>query len=317
MSGGGGPAACDAVLVIAFGGPESLEEVRPFLRRVLAGRPIPEARFEAVAHHYEVIGGRSPGPEITRRQTEALEAALRARGVALPVVHGLRNSAPLLDEALASIAARGGRCALGVILAAHESEASHGRYHGAVRTAQELLGERAPEVAYASGFHTHPGFVAANAEHLTRALATLSDPSAATVVFTAHSIPTSMRDPYVTQLEESARLVAAAIGRTDYRIAYQSRSGAPSDPWLEPDVNALIRQQAAAGTRAIALCPLGFVCDHVEVLYDLDVEAAQTAKDVGVELVRAAAANDHPAFVEALADAVCEALSRREPTPPQ
>jgi ferrochelatase len=310
--------AFDAVLVIAFGGPESLDEVRPFLRRVLAGRPIPEARFEAVAHHYEVIGGRSPGPEISRRQTRALETALRARGLALPVVLGMRNSAPFLTDALSEIAARGGRRALGLILAAHESEASHGRYRGSVAAAQKELGERAPEVAYSGSFHTHPGFVAANAEHLARALAALPDPNAAKLVFTAHSIPTPMQHPYVAQLEQSARLVAAAVHaaghaaghQDDYRIAYQSRSGAPSDPWLEPDINAVIREEAAAGTRTLALCPLGFVCDHVEVLYDLDIEAAQTAQEVGVQLVRAAAANDHPAFIEALADTTCEALER-------
>ena len=298
----------DRVLVIAFGGPESPEQVRPFLRRVLAGRPTPEARFEAVAHHYERIGGRSPGPEITRRQASALERALRARGVTLPVVVGLRNSAPLVHDALAEIAARGGRRALGLILAAHESEASHGRYRQAVDAARAQLGAGAPEVAYSGSFHTHPGFVAAHAEHLSRALEALPEPSAARVVFTAHSIPTGMQQPYVAQLEESARLVAAAVGRTDYRIAYQSRSGAPSDPWLEPDINQVIRDEAAKATRALALCPLGFVCDHVEVLYDLDIEAAQTARDAGVKIARAAAPNDHPAFIDALAETVTAAL---------
>lgn len=299
----------DAVLVIAFGGPESLDEVRPFLRRVLAGRPIPEARFEEVAHHYEVIGGKSPGPEISRRQTSALERALRARGVTLPVLLGMRNSAPFLADALSATAARGGRRALGLILAAHESEASHGRYRQSVEAARAQLGEVAPDVAYTGSFHTHPGFVAAHTEHVSRALATLSEPGAAKLVFTAHSIPTPMQHPYVAELEHSARLVATAVGRSDYRIAYQSRSGAPRDPWLEPDINAVIREEASAGTRALALCPLGFVCDHVEVLYDLDIEAAQTAKEAGVRLVRAAAPNDHPAFIEALADAVVAALA--------
>jgi len=307
----GAAADFDAVLVIAFGGPESLDEVRPFLRRVLAGRPIPEARFEAVAHHYEVIGGKSPGPEISRKQTSALEQALRARGVWLPVVLGMRNSAPFLTDALSAIAARGGRRVLGLILAAHESEASHGRYRQSVDDARRELGDVAPEVAYTGSFHLHPGFVAANAEHLSRALATLPEPDGAKLVFTAHSIPTPMQHPYVQQLEASARLVAGAVGRGDYRIAYQSRSGSPREPWLEPDINAVIREQAAAGTRALALCPLGFVCDHVEVLYDLDIEAAQTAKEVGVRLVRAAAPNDHPAFVGALADTVAAALESR------
>jgi ferrochelatase len=301
-------AGVDAVLMIAFGGPERMDEVRPFLARVLAGRPVPPERLEEVVHHYELIGGRSPLNEITRRQAQALQAALARAGCALPVAIGMRNSAPFIVDTLRELHARGCRRVLGLIMAAHESEASHGRYREAVSAAQRELGAHAPEVQYSGGFHDHPGFIAANTEHVRAAFARLpqAERSAARLVFTAHSIPAAIaeRSSYAQQIAHSAARVASELGVGDLLIAYQSRSGSPRDPWLEPDVNALIRAQAAAGARAFVICPIGFVCDHVEVLYDLDVEAAQTARAAGVALARAQAANDHPAFIDALAACV-------------
>jgi ferrochelatase len=306
-------AALDAVMLIAFGGPENIDEVRPFLRRVLEGRPVSEERFEAVVHHYEVIGGRSPLGAITRQQAAALEAELARSGAALPVVIGMRNSAPFLRDTLAELHARGARRVLGLVMAAHESPASHGRYEEAVTRANAELGERALDVKYTRGFHAHPGFIAANVEHARTALAHLTSEERTRVrlVFTAHSIPLAVaeRSPYVTQLTESARLVAEALGMREFGIAYQSRSGSPRDPWLEPDINDVIREAAKGGTGALLLCPIGFVCDHVEVLYDLDIEALATARAASIALVRAESANAHPAFIAALADRVREASS--------
>jgi ferrochelatase len=299
----------DAVLVIGFGGPESMDEVRPFLQRVLSGRPVPAERFEEVVHHYQVIGGRSPLNEITRRQARALEAALREQSPALRVAVGMRNSAPFLVDTLRELAAAGARRVLGVIMAAHESPASHGRYREAVDAALRELGAGAPEVEYTAGFHAHPGFIAANVERARAALSALTPEqrAAADLVFTAHSIPTAMASTYVEQLRESAALAAQALGFAQHALVYQSRSGSPRDPWLEPDVNAFIRERAATGVRVHVLCPIGFVCDHVEVLYDLDIEAEQTARAAGVTLARAQTVNDHPAFIGALADRVREA----------
>jgi protoporphyrin/coproporphyrin ferrochelatase len=298
----------DAVLLIAFGGPESMDEVRPFLQRVLEGRPVPAARFEEVVEHYAEVGGRSPLCEITRRQAVALEQALAASGLPLPVSCGMRNSAPFLRDALATIYERGGRRVLGVIMAAHESPASHDRYRQAIDKALHDLGSRAPAIRYSGGFHDHSGFIAANVEHVAVARARLpeSQRDRALLVFTAHSIPTGLaaRSPYVEQLKRGAALVAGALGIAEHRLAYQSRSGAPADPWLEPDVNAVIREQAALGRPAIVLCPIGFLCDHVEVLYDLDVEAAKTAREVGIALERSQTPSAHPAFIAALADSV-------------
>lgn len=303
----------DGVLLIAFGGPERMDDVRPFLERVLAGRPVPPERFEEVVRHYEVIGGRSPLGEITRNQARALEQALVREGPALPVAVGMRNSAPFLTDALTELRAAGARRVLGLIMAAHESPASHGRYRDAVDAALRELGDDAPAVQYTRGFHDHPGFVAANAEHVRAARARLpeAERESAELVFSAHSIPVAVaeRSPYVQQLAQSAALVASALETHAHHVAYQSRSGSPRDPWLEPDINDLVRERAASGARALVVCPIGFVCDHVEVLYDLDVEAAQTARAAGIALSRARAANDHPAFIEALAQRVREACS--------
>jgi ferrochelatase len=300
------PHSYDAVMLLAFGGPGRMEEVRPFLRRVLEGKKVPEQRFAEVVRHYELIGGRSPLGEITQRQATALQGTLERAGLPLPVVIGMRNSAPFIRETLEELSARGAKRVLGVIMAAHESPASHGRYREAVALAQKALGTDTPEVSYATGFSDHPGFVAANAEHARSALERLPEPERALLVLTAHSIPVTVAEgsPYVAQLERSALLLAGALGRRNYRIAYQSRSGSPREPWLGPDINEVIREQAARGTRALLVCPIGFVCDHVEVLYDLDIEAAKTARSLGVMLVRAAAANDDPAFIEALAERV-------------
>lgn len=309
-------AGYDAVLLLAFGGPERMEDVRPFLDNVLRGRPVPPERFESVVHHYEVIGGRSPINEITAAQTSALSRALAARGYALPVCFGMRNWTPYIRDVLAALGGDGGRRVLALILSAHQSEAGIDRYTEAVDAALVELGARAPVVEYVGGFHAHPGFIRAHSEHVLSAFQGLPDAlrDQAKLIFTAHSIPVSMaaRGAYVEQLQETARLVAQNANVAQYELCYQSRSGSPRDPWLDPDVNDVIAAHGARGTQAIVLSPIGFVCDHVEVLYDLDVEAKQIAVNLGITFARARAANDHPAFIEALADLVTARLSGAE-----
>lgn len=299
-------APCDAVVLLAFGGPERPDDVRPFLRRVLAGRAVPEARLEEVAHHYDALGGRSPLPAITRRQAAALEPRLAARGLAVPVRVGFRHSAPTIAETLRELAARGAMRVRAVIMAAHEGAASRGRYRDAAEAACAELGAGAPRIAYTPSFHDHAGFVTANAEHVRAAERAIpeAERAASVLVFTAHSIPTRDATPYVAGMEESARLIAHALGRASHRIAYQSRSGSPREPWLEPSIEQVIEEEAARGTRHLIAAPIGFVCDHVEVLYDLDVEAAAVAKTRGIGFHRAATVGEHPAFIDALADGV-------------
>ncbi|MFN2447412.1 MAG: ferrochelatase [Vicinamibacterales bacterium] len=307
----------DAVLVIAFGGPEGPDDVRPFLGNVLRGRRVPPERIEEVAHHYELFGGVSPLAEITRRQAEALGARLAGAGVPIPVYVGMRNWHPFLADTLAEMSAAGVRRAIGFIMAPHGSYASCGQYKENVRDARLALRDRGlPDVAvtYMGSWYAHPLFIAANAAHVRAALARLGQRLAerAQLVFTAHSIPlpAAERSRYREQLQESSRLVAAAVGRTDWTVVYQSRSGRPEDAWLEPDVCDHLRAARARGLDAAVLCPIGFVCDHIEVLYDLDVEAAQVAKERGLGFVRAEAANDDPLFVQMMAAEVLTLVER-------
>ena len=307
----------DAVLIVAFGGPQGPADVRPFLANVLRGRRVSPERVDEVAHHYERFGGVSPLTELTIRQARALEAALASRGVPLPVHVGMRNWHPFLADTLADMAGRGLRHAIGVLAAAQRSYSGCTQYRENVRDARHAViakGLRPPDVVYVGDWHEHPGFIAANAEHVGRAYDALPPEhrASARLIFTAHSIPTAMaeRYPYEAQLQAAARLIAAAAGRTDWALVYQSRRGRPGDPWLEPDICDYLRREHAAGLTAAVLCPVGFLCDHVEVLYDLDVEAADTCRELGIAMRRAEAVNVHPAFIGALADAVLETWHR-------
>lgn len=289
----------DAVLLIAFGGPTCPEEIRPFLARVTKGIPIPPERLEEVAHHYDAVGGKSPLNEITFRQAEAVKKALNNQ---LPVYIGMRNAAPFFSETLQQMANDGVKHALGFILSSHRTEASWERYQQNIAGARAELGGGAPEVDYCDGWHDHPLFIQSWVELIEAA----AKGSKAPLIFTAHSLPTAMaaRSPYVEQLTASARLIAAKLNQANYSLAYQSRSGRPSDPWLEPDIGDAIRKLASEGHKEAIVAPIGFVCDHVEVLYDLDIEAKKIADDLGVELIRASCPNDHPAFIRMIADVI-------------
>ena len=312
------PQPFDAVLMIAFGGPQAPPDIRPFLANVLRGRRVADGRAEEVAHHYEVVGGRSPITELTRSQAEGLQARLAEAGVPLPVFVGMRNWHPYLADTLASMAQAGIRRAIGFIAAAHHSYSSCTQYRENVRDARAALARAGlpdVEVTYAGGWHDHPMFVEANADRVAAAMVGL-DPAVrdrARLVFTAHSIPESMssRYPYRAQFEETAGLVAARVGREDrYDTVYQSRSGRPDDPWLGPDICDYLRDARTAGLEAVVVSPVGFVCDHVEVLYDLDVEAADVCRSIGLPMVRAQAVNDHPRFLDMMADVVLRVCSR-------
>ena len=299
----------DGVLLLAFGGPTRAEEIRPFLANVLRGRSVPPERVEEVVRHYEAIGGRSPLRDLTFRQARQLEAMLAAGGPVLPVYVGMRSWEPYLADTLARMAADGRRRAVAVILSPHASEASRERYMEEVKAA----GAGAPTVRWVGSWHTHPLFVTAVADAATAALVTLpaARRAAAPLVFTAHSVPVAMaaRAPYVAEIAASARAVAERLGRTRWQVAYQSRSGSPHEPWLEPDVNDALRALAADGARDVVVVPVGFVCDHVEVLYDLDVAARATAGSLGLGFARASTVNDHPLFIQMLAEVVAAAAA--------
>jgi len=307
----------DAVLLVAFGGPQGPDDVRPFLENVLRGRRVSPDRVEEVAHHYELFGGVSPLTELTMQQARALEEALAARGFPLPVRVGMRNWHPYLVDTLAGMAGRGERRAIGILAAAQRSYSGCTQYRENVRDARAALaanGTSSPEVVYVGDWHEHPGFIEANADHVRAAFARLPPElkSKARLIFTAHSIPLPMAKsfPYQPQLKASARRIANAVGTPGSALVYQSRSGRPGDPWLEPDICDYLREERAKGLEAAVLCPVGFLCDHVEVLYDLDVEAAETCRELGITMVRAEAVNVHPRFIDALADAVLDVWNR-------
>lgn len=322
-----------AVLLIAFGGPQGLDDVRPFLANVVRGRRIAPERLEEVAHHYERFGGISPLTGLTLEQARGLERRLRAAGVPLPVFVGMRNWHPYLADTLAEMSRQGVRRAIGFIAAAHRSYSSCTQYRENVdeaRTALAVRGLADVEVTYVGDWHTHPGFIAANAENVLAALGQLPAGvrDSVRVIFTAHSIPESMarQYPYQRQFEETARLVADAVARErcpaiglrgnppveslPFAAVYQSRSGRPEDPWLGPDICDYLREERSRGLEGAVLAPVGFLCDHVEVLYDLDVEAADVCREIGLPMTRARTVNDHPRFLEAMAEMVL-AVHRR------
>ena len=305
MAAGG---AIDSVLLVGFGGPTRADEVRPFLDNVLRGRLVPRERYEEVVRHYDLLGGRSPYNDLTIRQADALRAALAGTPIRIEV--GMRNWTPYIDDAMRTLAEVGARRTLAFILAAHRSEASWERYQASVRDAQAKLDGRASQIVHPAPWHAHPKFISAVASRVGEALARFdgAERESMRLIFTAHSIPLAMANAsgYVDQLMQSSRLVADSLGITNWQLAYQSRSGSPREPWLEPDVRDAIRN---LDWRAAIVTPIGFLCDHVEVLYDLDIEAAAVARECGVRMERAATVGDHPDFIAMMAAIIREHLT--------
>jgi protoporphyrin/coproporphyrin ferrochelatase len=307
----------DAVLIVSFGGPQGMADIRPFLANVLRGRRVPPERVEEVAHHYEHFGGVSPITELTRQQASGLQARLAEAGLPLPVYVGMRNWHPYLADTLREMSDAGIRRAIGLIAAAQHSFSSCQQYKENVADARETLrasGRPDIDVTWVESWFDHPLFVETNAAHVSVARSRLPAglQSIARLIFTAHSIPTPMADAsrYREQLHAGAALVAERAGMPDWALVYQSRSGRPQDPWLEPDICDYLRGEHAKGLRAAVICPIGFVCDHVEVLWDLDREAADVCRGLGMAMVRAEAANADPSFIDMLADVVLKTARR-------
>jgi len=301
----------DAVLIIAFGGPSGPDEVRPFLQNVTRGRRVPPDRLAEVARHYALFGGISPLTEITRRQADKLRQRLRGSGIELPVYVGMRHWRPFLAETLREMAQAGVRRAIALLAAPHQSDPSCGQYKRHVHDARAALTERGLpdiEVTYVDSWYDHDGFISASANQIRKTLEQLEPPlrERARIVFTAHSIPESVAKTcrYVDQIATTAKLVAAKLGRGDWAIVYQSRGGPPEDAWLEPDVCDYLRAERARGLEAVVLAPIGFVSEHIEMLYDLDHEAARVSRQLGLTMARARAVNDDPAFIDMMADVV-------------
>jgi protoporphyrin/coproporphyrin ferrochelatase len=311
----------DAFLLVSFGGPEGPADVMPFLQNVTGGRNIPPERLEQVAEHYYRFGGVSPINQQCRDLIVAVEKDFAGRGVALPVYWGNRNWDPYLANTLAEMAAAGVRRALAFVTSAYSSFSSCRQYLDDIGRAREQVGDRAPRVDKVRQYFNHPGFIGSFAAAAAGAARSLPGGGDFDLIFTAHSIPVSMADAsgpaggaYQAQLADAARLVAAGIGyQRPWHLAYSSRSGPPTQPWLEPDINDLLTQLAAAGSRAVVVVPIGFVSDHIEVKFDLDLEAAETARRLGLNFARAATPGTDPRFVSMITDLVCERLDGTAP----
>ena len=300
----------DAFLLLSFGGPEGMDDVIPFLENVLRGRDVPAARLQEVAHHYEIFGGVSPLNAQNRSLLASIEGEFAARGPRLPVYWGNRNWNPFLEDTLRLMAADGVKRALGFVTSAYSSYSGCRQYREDIDRARAAVGPSAPVVDKLRAFYNHPGFIEANAAGVRAAFAEIPDVvrGATALVFTAHSIPMAMAagSRYEEQVRETARLVAEAVGRAEWSLAYQSRSGPPSQPWLGPDIGEHLRALRETGFRDVVVSPIGFVSDHMEVVYDLDIEARTVAKDLRINLVRATTAGIHPAFVSMIRELVLE-----------
>ena len=302
----------DAILLVAFGGPEQPADVIPFLENVLRGRNVPRERMLAVAEHYYHFGGVSPINRQMRELVPLLEAELHRHGPHLPVYWGNRNWHPLLADTVRKMRDDGVRRAAAFVMSAYSSYSGCRQYLEDIARARETAGAGAPEIDKLRLYFNHPGFIEPMTEHVRDALRQFPG---AVLVYTAHSVPVAMAasSRYEAQLQEACRLVSGQVGRKDWRLVYQSRSGPPSQPWLGPDIGEYLRSLAAAGTREVVIAPIGFISDHLEVLYDLDTEARSLCGQLGLKMVRAATVGNHPAFVGMIRELVLERMGELPP----
>ncbi|XZE51813.1 ferrochelatase [Planctomycetaceae bacterium SH139] len=307
------PPPYDSLLFISFGGPEGPDDVMPFLENVLRGKNVPRERMLEVAEHYNHFDGVSPINEQNRELIAALKSAFAAAGIELPIYWGNRNWDPLLPATLAEMRDQGHRRSLAFFTSMFSCYSGCRQYRENIAAAQAEVGEGAPAVEKLRFGFNHPGFIEAMGDRVREAMEQLAakTPQGPQLVFTAHSIPFSMSDnaDYEKQLRESCRLVAETVGVADWKLVYQSRSGPPQQPWLEPDVCDYLKEGHESGElKAVVVVPIGFISDHMEVMFDLDEEAADLCEAIGLPMARAGTVGTHPAYVKMIVDLVCERL---------
>ena len=332
MSGQSPGLSYDAILLVSFGGPEGMTEVMPFLENVLRGRNVSHERMLDVARHYELFDGVSPINEENRKLIAALERELETNGPHLPVYFGNRNWHPFLPDTVQRMRDDGVKNALAFVTAAYSSYSSCRQYLENIADAQKLVGDGAPNIEKLRAFYNHPLFIEANVANVRAALEQIPEARRfqTQIVFTAHSIPESMARNcnYEAQLQEASRLVFEGVAagasplpsdngestitpndkRGSYKLVFQSRSGPPSQPWLGPDVCDQLRELHASGARDVVVSPIGFVSDHMEIVYDLDTEAMALCRELGLNMVRASTASTQPAFVRMIRELILERL---------
>ena len=308
----------DALLLVSFGGPEKREDVIPFLENVLRGRDVPRQRMLEVAEHYYRFDGKSPINGQNRALLSALQREFSDHGLDLPLYWGNRNWHPMLTDTLQQMAGDGIRRALAFATSAYSSYSGCRQYLDNIAAARDQVGRQAPEVHKLRVFFNHPGFIGPMAENVRAARRQLpeADRDTAELVYTAHSIPVSMArsSRYVEQLQEAATLVSSEAGPNRWALVFQSRSGPASQPWLEPDICDYLRDLFSSGRAgSVVVVPIGFISDHLEVVYDLDTEVRSVANELGLKMVRAATVGVHPEFVSMIRELVLERLGGNVP----
>jgi ferrochelatase len=309
------PTPYDALLIVSFGGPEGPGDVLPFLENVLRGRNVPRERMLEVAEHYQHFGGVSPINGQNRQLIAALEQELAAHGPKLPIYFGNRNWHPLLPDTLRQMAADGVKHALAFVTSAFSSYSGCRQYREDIARAQQEIGAAAPQVDKLRVYFNHPGFIEPMTERTQAALGAIHADrrDEALLVFTAHSIPRAMADgcKYEAQLRDACQLVAAGVSRAEWHLAYQSRSGPPQQPWLEPDIGDFLERCQVSDDRCqdAVVVPIGFISDHMEVVYDLDTELRERCDRLGIHLVRAATVGTHPRFVRMIRELIEERMT--------
>ena len=305
----------DSVLLIAFGGPTPgccqkydsdacPGEAYCFVEGIAGTAESEKERVKDISTHYAQLGGFSPFNELTFKQVDALENALQGRNLPLPVYAGFRHWTPYLKEVIAEMAQKGHRRILGIIMAPHQSKVSWEWYQQTVKKGIDAVGRKKPTIHYLDPWYAEQGYVSAIAESIKTACADKLE--RAELVFTAHAIPQAAADtsPYTQQFEETGEAVAQEIGKTRFGFAYQSEVENSPIPWTQPDINDWLKARKEEGVDTVVASPIGFLCDHVEVLYDLDIEAAETAEACGIDFIRASTVGAHPRFINMLADLV-------------
>jgi ferrochelatase len=302
----------DAILLVSFGGPECNADVMPFLENVLRGRNVPRERMLQVAEHYYLFGGKSPINDQNRALIAALSAELKTHGPDLPIYWGNRNWHPMLADTLRQMKADGVKRAIAFATSAYSSYSSCRQYRENIAAAQGAAGDGAPQVDKLRVFYNHPLFVEANVDHVREALNRIPEDrrASARIAYTAHSIPVGMSQTcdYQRQLLEVGRLVSEALGREPDPLVFQSRSGPALQPWLEPDILDHLREIKRQGATDVVIAPIGFVSDHMEVLYDLDTEARLLCSELGLNMERAATAGTHAKFVSMIHELIVERM---------
>ncbi len=310
----------DALLIVGFGGPEGPDEVMPFLENVTRGKPVPRERLLEVAEHYQHFGGVSPINQQVRDLIQVLRPELIRRGIDLPIFWGNRNWHPLLTETVEAMVDVKIQRVLAFVLAGFSSYSSCRQYRENIEAARQAAGPAVPAIDKVRVFFNHPDFIEATTDRVANAIARLPNEGrdAAHIAFTAHSIPMLMADncQYAVQLTETARLVAERldIPADQWRVVYQSRSGRPTDPWLEPDILDHLRALKEQSVSQVVIAPIGFLSDHIEVLYDLDDEAAKLSQELGLTMVRAGTVGTHPKFVSMIVELIAERLATESGT---